>query len=185
MRHKFAFGEHWEQRVTVLEEFLRHWRAIPRTGLVPRLRDFLDRPNPATQPWTLIFDIMAGDRLPTRLFGSMLVNLVGADLTGTDHLALFPAPQRADFMARHRRLVMQPCGMQSTARAATLKGRNLEMESMALPLMRDDGSACVARTIRVISVVGQGDRMVSVVPSPPQPRWIDIGAGMPAPQDIG
>jgi hypothetical protein len=111
--------------------------------------------------------------------GSMLANLVGADLTGTDHLALFPEALRADFVRRHRRLVAHPCGMYSTAHGSTLKGRDLSMEGIALPLARDNGGHCVARVIKVLNAHHLGDRMAAVTPSAPQPRWIDLGAGVP------
>jgi hypothetical protein len=166
-------GEH-----ALLDEFLAHWRAIPRHGMIPALRDFLDRPNPRTQPWTLIFD-MGEPPLRTRLFGSMLAGLVGADLTGTDHLALFPPSARDDFLRRHRQVVARPCAMFSHARGATLQGRELSMAGVAVPLRRDSGAMCVARVIKVVANLPAGDAMARVVPHPPAARWIDLGAGVP------
>jgi hypothetical protein len=92
-----------------LDEFVAHWRSIPRTGLVPRLSDYLNLPHPKLQPWTIILDIEP-DSFPTRLFATSLVDIVGTDLTNRDHLELFPQSQRADVRKRHERVVTHPCG---------------------------------------------------------------------------
>jgi hypothetical protein len=76
----------------MLDKFFEHWKSIPKSGLVPNLSDYLDRPNPKLQPWTIIIDF-EDKSFPTRLFGTALVELVGSDLTNTDHLALFPKHQ--------------------------------------------------------------------------------------------
>lgn len=161
----------------LIEAFLAHWRSIPRTGRMPRLDDYLERPNPATQPWTVILDIEPS-AYPTRLFGTGLVDLIGTDLTGTDHLRLFPQSERADSLRRHRETVTRPCGMYSGAESQTQKGLVVEMAGLALPLIRDGGYSIV-RIIRVVQNMGYGDRVAKVTGVKPGSRWLDLGYGVP------
>jgi len=164
--------------MNLLDHLLAHWRSIPKSGLVPSLRDYLERPNPITQPWTLIIDI-EDHGFPTRLFGTGLAELVGGDLTHTDHLLLFPEAQRARSLLRHKLLTSHPCGMESVAQAQTLKGLVAEMIGLALPLSRDDGGHSVVRVIQVTENLGYSDKVATVTAVDPKMQWIDIGYGVP------
>ncbi|MDX2144137.1 MAG: hypothetical protein SFV19_12335 [Rhodospirillaceae bacterium] len=161
-----------------LEKFFRHWQSIPRSGLVPRLADYLERPNPELQPWTLILDV-EDSTLPTRLFATALVTLVGADLTKTDHLALFSKDQHGDAMRRHKLMAIHPCGMYSEAVAQTLKGLTYAMSGLALPLARENGGHSVVRIIVPSQALATGDTFATVKVQPPAVKWMDIGAGVP------
>jgi hypothetical protein len=109
-----------------------------------------------------------------------LTNIMGKELTGTDNLLVYPEPQRADFMRRHRLLAHHPCGMRSFAFASSLKGPTIEMTGIALPLIRDGGALSVVRVIEVIQEVATGNQVAQVSTAPKPSIWIDIGAGVPA-----
>lgn len=164
--------------MNLLDQFLDHWRSIPKSGPVPRLSDYLDHPHPATQPWTLIIDIEE-KHFPTRLFGTGLANMIDVDLTGTDHLLMFPVWQHEDSLRRHKLLVTHPCGMYSKAHAQTRKGMMAEIVGLALPLLRDGGGKCVARIIRVTKSLGYSDQLAKITSVAPEIRWLDLGYGVP------
>ncbi len=106
----------------------------------------------------MIFDL-EDKRLPLRLVGTQLTNIMGKELTGTDNLLVYPKPQRADFMRRHRLLARQPCGMRSSSFASSIKGPVIEMTGIASPLIRDDGALSVVRVIEVIQAVATGNQL--------------------------
>jgi len=56
-------------------EFLAHWRALPRDSFVPSLSAFLDRPHPRFSPWLFILDVVSEENLPVRLFGTRMADV--------------------------------------------------------------------------------------------------------------
>jgi hypothetical protein len=164
--------------MNAVEEFYEHWAKIPKQGLVPRLSDFLDYANPALQPWVMILDVGVSQMM-TRFYGTMMVNLTGSDLTGTDHLAIFPEKQRSAVLARHSLVVTHPCGTRATAHVSTSRGRKLELLGIGLPLIRSNGEGCVARFTQVIQTLGYGDVAVRSSLTQQIPTFFDIGAGKP------
>jgi hypothetical protein len=158
--------------------FLEHWRAIPKRDLVPTLADFLDRPHPTFQPWTQILDVEPA-ALPLRLVGTALVDLVGREITGLDHLSLFPEAIRVDALRRHHVIVRHPCGMHSVVPTKTVQGKELLLVGIGLPLRRKNGGHCVVRAIAVADTLGFGDAVAEFEPSIRDRAWIDLGAGVP------
>ncbi len=166
--------------MSLCEIFFEHWKSIPRTGLVPSLGDYLDRPHPTTQPWTVIFDV-EGEHLPMRLVGTLLTGAVGVELKGINAHDIYPEHQRADFVRRHRLITSHPCGMWSYGSAKTLKGHGIEMKGIALPLMREANQLSVVRVIELLNPLVPGDQFTQVKTDPKPITWVDIGAGVPAP----
>jgi PAS domain len=168
--------------MSLLDAFVDHWRTIPRNapgaGLVPLMRDYLDRPNPLTQPWTLLLDVEE-QRLTVRLIGTMLSKFIGIELTGSDQAALFPDDQRAEVLRRHAMTASHPCGMRTLATALTVKGRALDMVTIALPLLRSSGGVSLARVVQVLQPLDNGDQVKQLVTALPQATWFDIGNGVP------
>jgi hypothetical protein len=54
-----------------------HWASLPKDGLVPLLRGYLDRPNPKFQPHATIVDVFPGQGMQPRLIGTASADVYG------------------------------------------------------------------------------------------------------------
>ncbi len=162
-----------------LEAFFAHWRSIPRAGLVPSLRDYLDVPRPDIQPWTIILDIEAHG-LPVRLFGTALTELMGLDGTGHDYTLAVRESRRAQVLARDTLCTTHPCGLRLGMQAVTQKGRAFINTVLVLPVMRGPNSFSIIRVSDVGAFVDELDPVHPLsISHYTQAEWVDIGAGVP------
>jgi hypothetical protein len=163
--------------VALLNEFMSHWTSIPRVGLVPHLSDYLDRPNVNLQPWTIIAD-MAADKMPIRLFGTGIAEVMGRDFTGLDYLLAIEEKSRRHVLERDRQCTTQPCGLSLELTATTANGRSFDYNVMALPVRRA-GNALSLIHITSMEHARDWRELPAAVMTCEKVTWIDIGAGVP------
>jgi hypothetical protein len=163
-----------------LDAFLAHWRSIPRAGHLPTLRDYLDRPQPELQPWTMILDVEATS-LPVRLLGTGLTALLGFDGTGFDYVMAVREPRRAQVLARDRQCTTQPCGLRLGMHAVTQSQRTFINTVLVLPVLRAPDSYSLIRVSDFGGFVDDsvGGQAVSISHYTTA-DWVDLGAGVPA-----
>lgn len=163
-----------------VQEFLDHWRSLPRVGLVPHIRDYLDRVVAALQPNVLILDVVSDARLEVRLFGTRLADLTGQEITRTNVLESYPPELRADVGGACLTMVKHPCGQISKRAIRTSGGSLVAASSIALPILvdRQIPGAVVAYTELHETI--DLDGLMVMVQRISDRQWIDIGAGIPA-----
>jgi hypothetical protein len=164
--------------VNILDEFQRHWAAIPKSGLMPSLSDYLDRLNPRIQPWTIIVDINE-DAMPVRLCGTGIAELLGNDFTGRDYLSALNPASRGNVLARDRACATHPCGLRLDLTASTITGRLFLDSVLALPVRRAHDAVCLVRVSSIEQTTDWRELPMSVL-TYRSSQWIDIGAGIPA-----
>lgn len=164
--------------LAVLEEFERHWRARRRAGAaMPTLSDYLDRPHPALQPWTVIIDL-AEQCWPVRLCGTAMADMMGSDFTGGDYLTAVRASERAAVVARDRMCASHPCGLRLSMVARTAEGRLIDNAVLVLPVARADGHSLV-RVSAARRTSGWSDPPLAVL-GYTAAAWVDVDHGVPA-----
>jgi hypothetical protein len=162
----------------MLDEFERHWRARRGHGAaMPTLSDYLDRPHPALQPWTIIVDL-AEDSWPVRLCGTAMADMMGSDFTGGDYLTAVRASERSLIMARDRTCASHPCGLRLSMVARTAEGRLIDNAVLVLPVSRAGGHSLV-RVSAAKRTAGWSDPPLAVL-GYTAAAWIDLDHGVPA-----
>ena len=162
------------------EEFFDHWKALPKDGLLPHLRDYLDQPMPDFQPGVAIVDMHTSRQMNVRLVGTNRVAIFDQDLTNQNPLAVFSEEARATVGMLARHTVTQPCGNRGTQTIRTDAGTERLGATMALPLKVDDPDAkCFVHFQRLMEDLPINERAVQVLRID-QYEWIDLGAGIPA-----
>ncbi|MBM3513819.1 MAG: PAS domain-containing protein [Alphaproteobacteria bacterium] len=161
------------------QEFLDHWRSLPRVGLVPHIRDYLDRVAAPLQPNVLILDVVSESRLEVRLFGTRLADLTGQEITRTNVLENYPEELRAEVGLACVTMVKRPCGQVSTRAIRTSGGSLVAGSSIALPILvdRQIPGAVVAYTELRDTI--DADGLMIMVQMISNRQWVDIGAGVP------
>lgn len=162
----------------MLDQFYEHWSSIPRVGHVPQLSDYLDRPHVALQPWSIIADIGEG-KMPIRLFGTGIAELIGHDYTGVDYLFAIKAEHRASVLNRDRHCARQPCGLRLDLTATTPLGRIFDYNVMALPAKRGDNAFSLIHMTSMEQPRNWRELPASVL-NCRAVKWVDIGAGIPS-----
>jgi hypothetical protein len=158
------------------KQFFSHWQSLRKRPAMPDLSAFLDRPLPAVQPWVSIFDVN-DTGLVLRLFGTGMVQFTGVDLTGKT-LDDYAAPEgRAGVAQPYHHIVRKPCGSLTSSLWATSTGRNVEIWSIGLPLIRKGGASAVWLTEPTVGLVS-GETGV-IVRRLVSKKWIDLGCGIP------
>ena len=164
----------------IADSFLAHWRALPKEGLIPHLRSYLDNPQPALQPHVAIIDVLPGGELKARLVGTERVALYDRNMTDKNPLAeVFSDEAKPVVAMLAKHTVGHPCGNRGQQTIETSKGRELRGVTMTLPLGVDNPDArCfvhfqhLAEPLEVQEVALQILRIDYY-------EWIDIGSGVP------
>jgi len=164
-----------------VEAFLQHWKNIPKAGLVPGLRNFLDARPFKLQSAVAIVDVVSPTEMRFRLFGMGLSTAAGVDLTGTDVLSNFHPAARAKASCNAWTAITKPCGY--FVRRDIHHGLfDTQAIAIGLPLLHEQsGRICLVTFSSLLdktSHLAKGDesplvRNVQLI------RWIDIGAGTP------
>ncbi len=124
-------------------EFFAYWDGLPKCDLVPRREHF----DPVAVKHLLAdiailqYSFAEPPALIFRLAGTHHVQRWGHELTGRNYLDFVPAPRRALAWARQRLIVEHPCGTHSYRIETYASGRQVRLESIALPLRSRDGPA--------------------------------------------
>ncbi|MSO72235.1 MAG: PAS domain-containing protein [Rhodospirillaceae bacterium] len=164
-----------------IEDFIAHWRAIQKEGLVPGPRAFLDAPPFRLQSEVVIYDVHGPTDIRLRLFGSGLSTIVGRELTGSDMLQHFRPKARAEAGRIVWCAVSKPCGF--IRRLEMSRGAVVTSAlSVGLPVRQE-----LSGRMGVVAFVSRMDRTVEYTIAQESPflsgvklmQWVDIGAGVP------
>ncbi|MBL8642286.1 MAG: PAS domain-containing protein [Rhodospirillaceae bacterium] len=163
-----------------LDAFFAHWRSIPRAGLIPALSDYLDRPKPDIQPFSMIVDL-GPHGMPVRLFGTGLTELLGLDATGFDYTQAVRPSRRAQVLERDAMCATHPCGLRVTLEAVSGNGRAYTTTVLMLPLLRGPGVYSLVRVSDISNYqTGPAAAEPIHISHYADAQWVDIGAGVPA-----
>ncbi|MDX2223373.1 MAG: PAS domain-containing protein [Rhodospirillaceae bacterium] len=159
-------------------EFLDHWRRLPRHGLAPHTRTFLDHAPFVMMPYVFIHELTPGGLL-TRYMGTGLVQRWQHDLTDTNFGAHLDQAARDGLMRTSRAVADRPCGLWQLGQFTTIAGRTMSFEALLLPLAVDPDKP--ARVVTFSQLIGDvpDNEPVSRFASAGQRHWLDIGAGVP------
>ncbi|EDP61682.1 hypothetical protein BAL199_18601 [alpha proteobacterium BAL199] len=160
----------------------RHWRSLPRDGVVP-LRSVFDPLNvPALIPHMMICDLSEPDVVRIRLMGTGMVSSFGFDPTGRDYLDLVAPERRAAALEGFTVPAGHPCGMRVLGENRFENGKVMAVETVAFPFRRDDGAG-----MHLVFVGSNIDTTLGPWPDLGRTttfhvferQFIDIGAGIP------
>lgn len=164
----------------LVAEFIDHWAALPKDGLVPLLADYLDRPAPKFQPHVTIVDVFPNQDMSPRLIGTARADLHGMSV-GEPQTHLIYAPELRDPIRQTAYLcVTHPCGFCSIRVVRSETGTVREAAAVVLPLfLKDSEAQCI---VHYQSVLGTDDYEESshLVTAIKDPHWLDIGGGVPS-----
>ncbi|MCC6912135.1 MAG: PAS domain-containing protein [Rhodospirillaceae bacterium] len=161
--------------------FLAHWQSLRVGNALPTLKDYLGKPHPVLQPNVAIKDVVEPGYLRVRLFGTHLVDVFGADVTGRNLMVFAGNEVMAAELWFHQHMVATyPVGLRSVKLAATASGRPISFEDVGLPLTPfPGGPPCMVCCLGFVEVIDYKDSMFRLLKHT-STRWIDIGAGVPA-----
>ena len=94
-----------------IREFYEYWASLPKHDYVPRLSDWLDHAVPYLQPFVAISDIISPSRLKIRYFGAGLVEVMGADRTGSEAEEVYVTSAKPLISRVAWEAVTRPCGL--------------------------------------------------------------------------
>jgi hypothetical protein len=165
--------------VTPADGFLEHWNSLPKVGVMPHLRSFLDNARPEFQPSVAIVDVLPEGEFKARLVGTGRVALYEHDMTHQNPLQAFSDEAKPVVAMLARQTVNHPCGSRVSQVIITSKGRELLGETIAVPLEVDTLDAqCFAHFQHVLDPLKHDEKAIQVARIDHY-TWIDIGAGIP------
>jgi len=164
-----------------LRGFFDFWNSLPKTNLLPRLADFLDRVPPGLAPYLTIVDVRGPAEAPIRFFGTQLVDRAAFDPTGMTVGDLYSDELRP---LVHRLLwaaVTHPAGYLSHRKIVGRNGFVNVHPSCGLPI--EIPTSRVRAVVNFSHAVAAAEREIDdkacLVQEMKLDRWIDIGAGVP------
>jgi hypothetical protein len=160
--------------------FLTHWQSLRVGDALPTLKDYLSKPHPFLQPNTAIKDVVEPGYLRVRLFGTHLVDVFGADITGRNLMEAAGSGAMAQELWYYQHAVAtHPAGLGSVKLAATASGRSVSFEDVELPLTPFPGGApCLVCCLGFVEMIDYKDTMVRLLKHT-EARWYDVGWGIP------
>jgi len=165
-----------------LVQFFERWDSLPKTGLMPRLRDYLDTAPPQLQPNVVIVDVHADGTMIVRLFGTGLESASGLLPTTHNLMTLYGASVRNMAHRLVLTTVSHPVGYVCTRKVVTTKGAVVECPAIGLPVGVDD--AHLKCFITYANIAGARASLsprdsLELVQDITFHQWIDLGAGVP------
>lgn len=163
----------------VADSFLAHWESLPKDGLMPHLRAYLDCPLPELQPNVAIVDVSPEIGFRTRLVGTGRVKLYERDLTNEDPSQMFSDEARPVVTMLAKATVSHPCGNRGSQTIITSSGRTRLGVTVALPLAVDTPDAGCFVHFQHLAEPLDFDETAVQITRVEEYDWIDIGAGVP------
>ena len=162
--------------------FWDNWHALPRSGPVPSLSDYLDHADPKIQPYLVIMDYIPPHHMRVRLAGTAIVAVFG-EITGwTENQVFDPVISKQVFqngwiMASH------PAGLCVKRTSKDSTGRKGESYGMALPVQTTPDIRTVVSYNRIpkFNWSAMGNERIQAITGFGEAQWLDIGAGVPLP----
>jgi len=163
----------------LVAEFIDHWASLPKEGLVPLLRDYLDRPIPKFQPHVTIVDVFPDGSMKPRLIGTARADLYGMQVGEIQSSQAYVPELRAPIRETAHLCVAHPCGFCSIRVIKTGMDLTLEAAAVVLPLKLE--STDLGCFVHYQSILGTDDYEESkhMVIGIKDPHWVDLGAGTP------
>ncbi|MDR3499211.1 MAG: PAS domain-containing protein [Parvibaculum sp.] len=159
------------------------WRGLPRDGLVPQRSSF--RPELAAKMLAnlVLLEVRLGATTTTRirLVGGVLRDLVGANVTGLDYLALVPDKDHQSGYLR--RCLMHPCASWAASPIEYERGYTGLFEITSFPLAGEEAGQYFS--LAYVYEFGSAEPGHASIGGPVEVkpavarRYIDIGAGIP------
>lgn len=160
--------------------FVAAWRELCKDTATPHYRVAFQQLSNVIIPRLVILEAAPGDKYIIRFMGTARAEMWGSDLTGTDTLLLMP-PAIAAAAKRNLALMLKhPCGMHNVTDHVTAAGREVETETVTVPVANDPGAPQrLLNFSEEISTLAYGDP-AGQVRNVAQRQWLDVGAGVPA-----
>lgn len=160
--------------------FYNHWASLRKGRVVPRLRDFLDHPQPRFQPHLTIVDVDPEGRASVRLMGSERHDLGAEPVKGVESMRVVYSPRLyPKLYAVSQECVNRPCGFRAQRTFESGDGREYRGAVITLPLAVDDAKTRTFVHFQHLLGPKAYSGSAQVVTAIHNPQWIDIGAGVP------
>jgi hypothetical protein len=160
--------------------FFEHWSSLRGGKIMPHLRDFLDRPHPAYQPYLSIIDLDVQGRASVRLMGSERHDLAARPGSSDEPMRVVYSPRL--FPKLHvvtLECVTRPCGFRALRTFESGDGQEHRGAVIALPLAVDSGATRTFVHYQHLLGTTAYKGAAQLVTAIHNPQWIDIGAGVP------
>lgn len=162
--------------------FLDHWNALRGTDSMPTTERFVDNPEVTLQPYVFIIEKVTRYKTMFRLMATELVEIWGDNFTGRAVEDVFAADVASKYLANPHMCLTEPCGLWEKGLFGNIKGRQVSLEILYLPLSVAEGKparlagilASAETTLKAASRRG----MIAIEDR----RWVDIGSGVPGDQ---
>lgn len=161
---------------------VRHWLEVAEDRLLPSRADIDPSRIAPVLSCLAMHHMQSPDWIEIRLAGTRFYGIYGRELTGTNYLDLVEPNRRNEASRRLHTLVGHPCALYTVLTSTTHGGMTGRAESIGLPLLGPDGRPDMA------VYVNDDIAPRAFVPGPAgmirylkadQPRYLDIGAGLP------
>jgi len=164
-------------------KFYFYWLSLPKSGLLPRLSDYLDHAPPELQPFVGISDVYSPIKQKLRLLGTGLVSISGKDPTGAELGVLYVEKVKKQMGQLAWDVVSRPVGYLCVRDLRTTSGRIVHGPSICLPLANPTSPAAAVITYTHVEHADTsfpGDDRAELVQNIRVTHWIDLGAGVPS-----
>jgi len=160
--------------------FWDYWSSLPRVGLVPLLRDYLDNVDPALQPNVIIMDLMSPSDINIRLAGTAVVASVG-EITNSNADEIYERAVKSRALEQAWAAANHPCGYTVLRTYRTLSGLRDTGRAFLLPVetTSDRKSVVIYNGIPDFDEATFEEKLIQTVIDYYDLDWIDIGAGTP------
>ena len=159
--------------------FLSHWDSLPKEGLMPLSRTFLDCPPVALMPYAMLEEVLP-QGLKVRFMGTAMVDRWQRDITGR-YLGEGLPKDKFDVLCHNGTAVAtHPCGMRQLGEIHSSTGRTVHFEAVLLPLGVEAGRPprLIAYS-HMLDTLGRKEHNDTFFRAADR-VWLDIGAGTPA-----
>jgi hypothetical protein len=166
----------------VAQELLSAWLRLPRTdGPVPMRANFDPMSIARILPVVSLFERTGEDRWRMRLIGTEIERRWGRSLTGKNYTDVMTPAAAASTLCEFKAVCGHPCGSLSRRHLSLRSGRQLNAETLRLPLRANDGTISLILSCsgelsdRFLHESDQWQEVVTMV----EQEFFDIGAGVP------
>lgn len=158
------------------------WSQLPRPQIVPSRASFDPCAIPSILPVISLIERSASDEWRVRLAGTEIERRWGRQLSGLTYAEVLSAQAAEVTHCEFNAICGQPCGSWSLRHLELRSGRQLQTETLRLPLRDKNGEVNL-----IVSC--NGELSLDPLNGPDQPREIitvveqqffDLGAGIPA-----
>lgn len=161
--------------------FWDNWSALPKTGHLPQLKDYLDNADPRLQPAVVIMDYFPAGHMEVRLAGTGIVDVMGEITRATEKDIYQPSIQEQAFKQGWKAL-NHPCGFTLKRTFRDAAGRQASAYALVLPVeaASDRKTVITYNGFPKFGAETFNDEIIQAIIEFSDLTWINIGAGIPA-----